>query len=122
MKRTTAPYGKRYGRDSSPKRFKKVYKKPQSRINQLRVAGVENKFLDTSRASTAFTANTWTNISGTSGILNNVLQGDGESNRDGRKYIINSVLVRCPVDQQSTSGWVRFLVVVDTQANGAARS
>ncbi len=95
--------------------------------------GIELKFLDCAWNSVAI--NTSTDGSGgeiqpSSGCTNALsipAQGDGESNRDGRKYTIKGVWVSglidtSPLGDQGDAGegigtW--FALVLDTQANGA---
>lgn len=63
----------------------------------------------------------------TPGCISAVAQGDGESQRDGRKYLIKSINIKGYVQWPSYTAsasvygdsFVRFLVVLDTQTNGA---
>jgi len=93
--------------------------------------GIEKKFFDTYLATTALASGA--NGAGgeldpaTDNCLNAVVQGDGESNRDGKNYIIKSLhfLGRVVVNSQAnkTVGWVPpsvfIAIVLDTQTNGA---
>lgn len=65
--------------------------------------------------------------SGCTGCISVPAQGDGESNRDGRKYCIKSIWVSGAIDSTALEdqanatemqGWF-FALVLDTQANGA---
>ena len=79
---------------------------------------MEKKFFDTTRAAAAFGAdNVWENVSGTAGFINAIQQGDGESNRDGRKIVITSVHARF---QLASNTVTRIIGVIDKQTNGAA--
>lgn len=91
--------------------------------------GIERKFLDATKTASAIVAD----ASGaeqdpaTLNCLNGIDQGDGESQRDGRKYVIKDCLVRgvvelSPVTDQAdaeTARVVRLLLIHDTQTNGA---
>ncbi len=81
---------------------------------------VEKKFLDTSISDASVTAAlTATN-------LNIVVQGDGESERIGRKMTIKNIRINtyftllAATAAASTSETVRCMLVQDTQTNGAA--
>jgi len=93
--------------------------------------GLEKKFFDTFLATTVIASGA--DGSGgeldpaTNNCLNAVVQGDGESNRDGKNYIIKSLhfLGRVVTNSQTnkTVGWVPpscfIAIVLDTQTNGA---
>ncbi len=91
---------------------------------------IENKFLDLERVSDNFTT-TWDTMdpddAGTIQCLSAVAQGDGESNRDGRVYHINSLHMQGTVTVNATEQSLfpgtdliaRIVVVWDTQSNGA---
>ncbi len=93
--------------------------------------GIERKFYDTSLVASALTAPT--DSSGgehdqsATICLNSVIQGDGESNRDGRKATFQSCFVKglCTVAAQAnnTAGLggtkIYIALVLDTQTNGA---
>lgn len=91
--------------------------------------GLENKFYDTSIAYTSFSAaETWQLFNpGTVNCISAPAQGDGESNRDGRKFVITSMHIkgawRLPTTvnqtQSGTYPSVRIIVYLDKQANGA---
>jgi len=92
--------------------------------------GIERKFLDTSKGSTALTAPTDAaggEFNPTSGCLSAPAQGDGPTNRDGNKIVVQSCLVQgviqvlAQADQGSadTSANVLIALVQDTQTNGA---
>ena len=114
-----------------------VYKAPRRfRATNLRTGGflgIELKFLDC--AWNSVTINTSTDGSSgelqpSSGCTNAIsipAQGDGESQRDGRKYTIksawlNGIVEMTPLANQSDTlplSGVFFAMVLDTQANGA---
>ncbi len=93
--------------------------------------GIERKFYDTSLVAASLTAPT----DSTGGehdqsatiCLNTVIQGDGESNRDGRKCTFQSCFVKglitCAAQANITAGLgatkVYIALVLDTQTNGA---
>lgn len=95
--------------------------------------GIEYKFLDC--AWNGVSINTSTDGSGgemqpSTGCTNAISipsQGDGESNRDGRKYTIKSIWVSGDINFVATSDQMDvaenkgmfFALVLDTQANGA---
>ncbi len=112
---------------------------PQSRLRRGRRAnirtggflGIEYKFYDTSLTGAALTSpadatggehNPSATIS-----LNTVVQGDGESNRDGRQIVMKALHVtgnvNIPVQVSITAGRVSPIVYIavvwDKQANGA---
>ncbi len=88
--------------------------------------GMEKKFFDVELTNTAFTA-AWTPLEPATTNLTAVAQGDGESNRDGRKYTIDSIHIKGYVEvalQESNvtpRGDVlfRLALVIDQQTNGA---
>lgn len=88
----------------------------------LRAAGAEHKFLDTTVAATTAAA------AGTilSSSLNVIAQGNGESDRAGRRVTVKSVMMRAcarlpsSASGGSTSDVVRVIVYQDKQTNGAA--
>ncbi len=93
--------------------------------------GVESKFYDQKLIGSALTATT----DATGGehdpsatiLLNTVVQGDGESNRDGRKITMTSIMVEgtITVDPQATqstgkaSANIFIALVLDKKTNGA---
>lgn len=91
--------------------------------------GIENKFVDyelTSTTLTAGVASSEHNPTSNVDCLNAVAQGDGESQRDGRRYKMNSLHVRGRFESLTASGTgagvpvrVRYAIVMDTQTNGA---
>ncbi len=96
--------------------------------------GIENKFYDQKLTASALTAPG----DATGGehdpsatiLLNTVVQGDGESNRDGRNITMNSIHLNGTIqinDQinqtaQPTAGTVFIALVLDMQTNGATIS
>ncbi len=90
--------------------------------------GREMKFVDYEVTATALVAG----VAGgeknpANGCLNGVTIGDGESERDGRKYTMHSVHVRGFFQQPGTStkggtATVRIAIVIDTQTNKGSMS
>jgi len=92
--------------------------------------GIEKKFFDTFLATTALAGPA--DCTGgeldpaTLNCLNGVTQGDGESQRDGKNYLIKSLhfLGRVVTNSQAnkTAGWIPpscfIAIVLDTQTNG----
>lgn len=95
--------------------------------------GIEYKFLDTAWNGVALVASTdgaggeLQPSSGSSGTLSVPAQGDGESNRDGRKYTLKSAWVSGQIIYTVLAAQTNFdenygayfCLVLDTQANGA---
>jgi len=93
--------------------------------------GIEKKFFDTFLATTVIVNPT--DCAGgeldpaTISCLNGVAQGDGESNRDGKNYLIKSLhwfgRVVTNTQTNKTGGWVPpsvfIAIILDTQTNGA---
>ena len=83
-------------------------------------SGVENKFLDTANTSGIIP-----NGSLFMPSLNVIPQGDGESNRDGRKVTVKSVhyhLTATSLLASTVTSRVRVMVILDKQCNGAVIS
>lgn len=119
------------------KGIKAAQRKARAAARALAAAGAdfytELKFLDcawngvTVAASTDGSSGELQPSSGCTGSLSVPSQGDGQSNRDGRNYVIQSVWVSGTVltapatDQanatETTGFW--FALVLDTQANGS---
>ncbi len=111
------------------RRSQKAVKRYQPRSRAGLALGEETKFLDTSYAATAM-SQTLAGAEADPGTvlsLNATAQGDGESNRDGRRQIIKSVKVHGIVALPSVeaingpqNGQVAFVAcVLDKQTNGA---
>lgn len=95
--------------------------------------GIELKFLDTAWTSVAIDQTTDGSgielqpTAGCTGAISVPAQGDGESNRDGRKYTVKSIFFSGQIrwaaesDQVDVDDWqpAFFALVLDTQANGA---
>lgn len=95
--------------------------------------GIEKKFLDTARADGAVgTAAACTGGeadpagTGCTGCLSVPAQGDGEQNCDGKKYVIDSLIIKGYVrtgsetsEAPTEANKVFVAVVLDTQTNGA---
>lgn len=96
--------------------------------------GIELKFLDCAWNGVAFASSTdgsGGELQPSSGCTNCIsvpAQGDGESNRDGRKYTIKSLWLSGVIDFTAASDQadvfeqqgIFIALVLDTQANGAA--
>ena len=86
------------------------------RMALQRASAGEKKFFDTQLTSTAVP---------TAGVVNPNLviipQGDGESERIGRKIVVTNVLVHGSINTDTTDEGqqVRIMLVQDKQANGA---
>lgn len=88
--------------------------------------GVETKFFDTEATDDAF-ALTWATMEPATTNLTAIAQGDGESNRDGRNYVIKSIHVRGWIELPAAEAAMapsadvlgRICLVWDTQTNGA---
>ncbi len=88
--------------------------------------GKELKFFDVDENAGVFTT-TWAVQEPDTTNLTAVAQGDGESNRDGRKYAMHSIhlkgMVSFPTTESATApvadSSVRLVLVLDTQTNGA---
>lgn len=95
--------------------------------------GAELKFLDCAwDASTIAQSTDGSGLelqpaSGCTNAISVPAQGDGESQRDGRKYVMKSIWVSGTVDwspqanqaDPADAPWLFFALVLDTQANGA---
>lgn len=88
--------------------------------------GIETKFFDTETTDDAF-AVTWAPMEPATTNLTAIAQGDGESNRDGRKYSIKSIHLKGWVHTNTAEAqtapqsdhMVRIVLVLDKQTNGA---
>lgn len=89
--------------------------------------GIEMKFIDIESVDDAF-ATTWATMEdGTNDVLSGIVQGNGESQRIGRKVQIHSIHLKCFVatDSVETNGTPaadvigRYCLVLDKQTNGA---
>ena len=92
--------------------------------------GMENKFVDYNFPGTGNISATWAGSEvdpATANSISVVAQGDGESERDGRVYYINSVHINGYVAKTQSEvatdpvpdALVRLVLVWDTQTNGA---
>ncbi len=89
--------------------------------------GIESKFIDSTRNGAVVASQTGAEADpATVNCLNAIAQGDGESNRDGRKCTLTSLHLRGLVTLDGTETTtlaqgrkVRVIVVHDTQTNGA---
>lgn len=84
---------------------------------------IEKKFVDLFFSGAIATSLTGAEADPTALCLNAIVQGDGESQRDGRQVILNSVQVKgfveIPAGTVNTDRVVEVYVVMDTQTNGA---
>ncbi len=88
--------------------------------------GIERKFFDTEHSNQSLSL-TWAAAEPATTNLTAVAQGDSESNRDGRKYVIDSIHLRgfflTTAKESETTPvcdiLVRMILVQDTQTNGA---
>ncbi len=118
----------RGGRRKRPTRRRTPMKKRQFNNNRIGgFMGLEMKFADIESSGDAF-AVTWATMEdATNDSVSGVAQGDGESNRDGRKYLIHSIHIRARIHVsaiESSNPTLpdligRFCLVWDTQTNGA---
>jgi len=84
------------------------------------------KFADFQTTSDAF-ATTWAAMDPAISSISGVAQGDGESERDGRIFMIHSIMIRCHVAATTLEAQAtpfedlrgRICLVLDTQTNGA---
>lgn len=85
-----------------PSYRRKAASRPNARTGGF--LGVENKFLDSSIALTVMSS-TWAGgeLDPAGGSLAAIAQGDGESNRDGRKVTLTSIHVRGHLELQMAS-------------------
>ncbi len=88
--------------------------------------GIESKFFDVESSADAF-ALAWATMEPATTNLSAIAQGDGESNRDGRKYEITSIHVKGQIAFDPLESQVsppddliaRVCLVLDNQTNGA---
>jgi len=93
--------------------------------------GIESKFADTAVSATAIVSDSAAQSGeldpGTVNCLNAVAQGDGESQRDGKNYLVKSLFIRGQVQFPKTINLTAAIdckpiflaVVLDTQTNAA---
>lgn len=127
-----------YTKDNGPMKKRSRFLVPYQGVaaRQARTGGflgLEYKFLDCAWNGVALATSTdgsGGELQPSSGCTNAIsvpAQGDGESNRDGRKYVITSAYFNGIVDTTPLSdqtdvvdfGGYFFALVLDTQANGA---
>jgi len=111
------------------------YTRAQKRAYAIKMRGQytnngmqEFKFVDFETNGDAF-ATTWARMEdGTIQSVSGVTQGDGESNRDGRKYLIHSIHIKAKISVNASESQGaplnditgRVCLVWDTQTNEAA--
>lgn len=110
---------------------RRSFKTGRLRRRNLRTAGflgIEKKFMDTNNSGAGIPpdAVAGAEMDNTTMLcLNGIAQGDGESQRDGRKVTITridvhgTVVYRHPSTEDNALPEVRILLVLDTQTNGA---
>jgi len=94
--------------------------------------GIEKKFLDTTKSNTAIAANAdctggeYDPSAGCTGCLSCPAQGDTEQSRDGKRIVIDSLILKGFVQNGESTGEapeaaskIFVAVVLDTQTNGA---
>ncbi len=115
------------------KKFKKTFRKRTLNARTGGYLGLELKFLDcawnavTIPASTDGSGGELQPSSGCTNCMSCPAQGDGESQRDGRKFVMKSVWLSGSIDTSpdpdkadgSNVDGHYFALVLDTQANGA---
>jgi len=113
--------------------FPGVAQRARLRKRNMRTAGflgIETKFYDTGIAGTAIVATAaGAEMDPTPNVLclNAITQGDGESQRDGRKVVIKSLQIKGMINADTVANsadppagrLIRILVVQDKQTNGA---
>ncbi len=127
--------GKRYimlARRARQTRMVDVVQSYHRRVQNARTGGflgIESKFIDSTFDNGIVATVTSAEADPAGGSLAAIAQGDGESNRDGRKCTLTSLHMKGQVQLNSTSGAssqqpgvARVIVVWDTQTNGAALS
>ena len=115
-----APKRKMTG-NGHPSKKAKTSKKGWSGKKYVKARDQELKFFDT---ALSFTADATGEVPAT-GQLALIAQGDGESNRDGRKCTLKSILIQgqllyAPSTGAQATANVHIFLVQDKQANGAA--
>ncbi len=88
--------------------------------------GIERKFFDVQQTATALSLE-WATSEPATTNLTAVAQGDGESERDGRKYVIDSIHIKGFIETAALESQpgpipdiiVRICLVWDQQTNGA---
>lgn len=131
-----APTAGRAGRNAQVAARRQSYRaglRAANRAKNARTSGfvdIENKFLDSELTATALTAG-WVSLNPTgTGCTDSIsvpAQGDGESERDGRVYHINSVHVKGLITKASDESTgsplgdcpVRVILYWDTQTNAS---
>jgi len=97
--------------------------------------GIEKKFLDTAKAETtvasvaALTGGEYDPSVGCTGCLSCPAQGDTEQSRDGKRIVIDSLIIKGYLDNVATASVVAYdaqkvfvAVILDQQTNGAQLS
>lgn len=127
--------GSGFFEEPTPKKSKTIVKQQRhsKKVSQQlgSILGIEKKFLDSSGSVTVASPTDCTGGEAdpvTLNCLNGIAQGDGESNRDGKNYIIKgitfdgivyrSVVTGAATPSATQSTWTTVAIVLDTQTNG----
>ncbi len=105
---------------------KPIFRRRRANVRTGGFTNIERKFFDTMVDSVA-TGALWTTLEPATTNLSAIGIGDGESNRDGRKYNILSIHVKGFLELSAVEAeanptrdiLVRICLVLDTQTNGA---
>jgi len=145
-KRSRSSVKSHVGKPSAKKRSKSMSATKVRRSGKLAAArmvanaatmgflGIEKKFYDTAKADTAIAANT--DLTGgeydpsSTSMLSTPTQGDGEQQRDGKRIVIDSVIIKghvvLPATEAAADPYeatkVFVAIVLDTQTNAAQMS
>lgn len=107
-----------YESENRPSKRRYLKPKPNTkRLSNKSILGIETKYLDTILASTTL-ATTGTILSPS---LNIIAQGDGQSDREGRRVVITKISIRgiaATTAAEDTDAY-RFILYQDKQCNGA---
>lgn len=130
--RSGAKLAKLRGQSSSLKSAKMAAARSIANAVTAGFLGIEKKFLDCSKSLTAITAAStlaggeYDPSSGCSGCLSCPAQGDSEQQRDGKRIVIDSLILKGFVHNPGSASAafeaeskVFIAVVLDTQSNGA---
>jgi len=120
---------------SSLKRAKMAAVRQIANATTAGFLGIEKKFLDTARADTvvasvaALTGGEYDPTTGCTGCLSCPAEGDNEQSRDGKRFVIDSLILKGYVRTAQETGQapstpikVFVAVVLDTTSNGAQMS
>lgn len=130
--RSRSVLGKRSMKYSLPssRRFKSVPRAVQRR-NNVRTAGylgIERKFFDKEFSQVLGTTIATASVDPASDSLNGIVQGNGESERDGRKCVMKKIEIEGTLIPSTIltsaaplrAAYIKLALVLDTQTNAAA--